>query len=208
MMRPIPLQSWSRREEPAPSYGAAGVSLRLWSAPARLLDAEAAGTMLAGLPFASGAEVPGAPHLIFGGDLRYWSAAAALAQEMLVRQWYIPGVVELPCTAQLGYGSYLRSAGPPQPSVGAYWYAALAEPEVAPRFETLQKPCPISRAPPSRRVWVGRRHPPRLRAQRARRLPACRRECARHALARPFRRADRFSPDPRPASQGSPYRRR
>ena len=98
--------------------------------------------MLAGLPFASGAEVPGAPHLIFGGDLRYWSAAAALAQEMLVRQWYIPGVVELPRTAQLGYGSYSRSAGPPQPSVGAYWYAALAEPEVAPRFETLAEAMP------------------------------------------------------------------
>ena len=132
----------SAGEASAPSYGAAETSLRLWSAPARLLDAEAAGTMLAGLPFASGAEVPGAPHLIFGGDLRYWSAAAALAQEMLVRQWYIPGVVELPRTAQLGYGSYLRSAGPPQPSVGAYWYAALAEPEVAPRFETLAEAMP------------------------------------------------------------------
>jgi SNF2 family DNA or RNA helicase len=113
-----------------------------WSAPARLLDAEAAGSLLAGLPFTSGAEIAGAPRLVFGGDLRFWSAAAALAQEMLVRQWYVPGVVELPRGAQLSYGSTLRRAGPPQPAVGACWYAALAEPEVAPRFETLTEAMP------------------------------------------------------------------
>src|SRR5262249_54988836 len=89
-----------------------------WSAPARVLDAEAAGALLAGLPFTSDAEVTGAPQLVFGGDLRFWSAAAALAQEMLVRQWYVPGVVEMPRSAQLGYGSALRRAGPSQPSVG------------------------------------------------------------------------------------------
>src|SRR5438309_739527 len=83
------------------------------------------GAMLAGLPFTSGAQISGAPRLICGGDLRYWSAAAALAQEMLVRQWYVPGVVELPRSAQLGYGSSFRRAGPLQPSVGASWYAAL-----------------------------------------------------------------------------------
>jgi hypothetical protein len=124
-------------EATPPEYTVAEAPLRVWSAPARLLDPEAAGALLAGLPFASGAGAPGAPCLLLGGDLRYWSAAAALAQEMLVRQWYIPGVVELPRAAQLGYGSSLRRAGPPQPSVGAYWYAALAEPEVAPRFEAL-----------------------------------------------------------------------
>jgi SNF2 family DNA or RNA helicase len=113
-----------------------------WSAPARLLDAEAAGSLLAGLPFTSNAEAPGAPRLIIGGDLRFWNAAAALAQEMLVRQWYVPGVVELPRSAQLGYGSSPRRAGPPQPSVGACWYAALAEPEVAPRFEALAEAMP------------------------------------------------------------------
>jgi SNF2 family DNA or RNA helicase/intein/homing endonuclease len=113
-----------------------------WSAPARLLDAEAAGSLLAGLPFTSDAEIASAPRLVFGGDLRFWSAAAALAQEMLVRQWYVPGVVELPRSAQLGYGSSLRRAGPPQPSVGACWYAALAERGVAPRFEALVEAMP------------------------------------------------------------------
>src|SRR5262249_5823302 len=125
-----------------PGKGVAAASLQRWVAPARLMDAEVAGTLLAGLPFASGAGVLGLPNLIFGGDLRYWSAAAALAQEMLVRQWYIPGVVELPRVPHPGYGSYPRRAGPPQPSVGAYWYAALAEPEVASRFETLAMAMP------------------------------------------------------------------
>jgi superfamily II DNA or RNA helicase len=123
------------------------------------MDAEVVGTLLAGLPFTSGAGALGAPHLIFGGDLRYWSAAVALAQEMLVRQWYIPGVVELPRLSPPGNGSYSRRAGPPRPSVGAYWYAALAVPEVAPRFETLVAAMPdlaraavtqgVSRAAPS-----------------------------------------------------------
>jgi SNF2 family DNA or RNA helicase len=107
-----------------------------------LLDAEAAGSLLAGLPFSSDAEAAGAPRLVFGSDLRFWNAAAALAQEMLVRQWYVPGVVELPRSAQLGNGSSLRRGGPPQPSVGACWYAALAEPEVAPRFEALAEAMP------------------------------------------------------------------
>src|SRR5262245_50092306 len=53
-----------------------------WSAPARLLDAEAAGSLLAGLPYASDAAIAGAPRLVLGGDLRFWNAAAALAQEM------------------------------------------------------------------------------------------------------------------------------
>jgi superfamily II DNA or RNA helicase len=100
-----------------------------------LLDAEAAGALLAGLPFATGAELAGAPRLVFGADLRFWSACAALAQEMLVRQWYVPGVVELPRSGAPGYSTSYR--GFQQPSVGAYWHAALAEPEVAPRFEAL-----------------------------------------------------------------------
>jgi SNF2 family DNA or RNA helicase len=138
---------------PSPELLAAGGAVRpegeiaearllQWSAPTRLLDAEAAGSLLAGLPFASDAEIAGAPRLIFGGDLRFWNAVAALAQEMLVRQWYVPGVVELPRSAQLGYGSSSRRAGPPQPSVAACWYAALAEPEVAPRFEALAEAMP------------------------------------------------------------------
>jgi SNF2 family DNA or RNA helicase len=150
-----------------------GSRLLQWSVPARLLDAEAAGSLLAGLPFTSDAEIAGAPRLVFGGDLRFWNAAAALAQEMLVRQWYVPGVVELPRSAQLGYGSSLRRAGSPQPSVGACWYAALAEPEVAPRFEALAEAMPDlaravvtqhathakpSAAPPARAILEGFLH--------------------------------------------------
>jgi hypothetical protein len=150
--------------------------LLLWSAPARLLDAEAAGSLLAGLPYACGTEAAGpagAPRVIFGGDLRFWSAAAALAQEMLVRQWYVPGVVELPRSGQVGYGSSLyRRAASPQPSAGAYWYAALSVPEVAPRFEALAEAMPDlaraatqgltrsspSAAPPARVVLEGFLH--------------------------------------------------
>jgi hypothetical protein len=111
--------------------------LRLWSMSARLLDADAAGALLAGLPYVSGAGIDSQPRVIFGGALRFWSAAAALAQEMLVRQWYVPGVVELPRSGQVGYGPSSYRRAPPQPSLGAYWYAALAEREIAPRFEAL-----------------------------------------------------------------------
>ncbi len=163
MTRPIPRQNCSRREKPrAPGCAVAEATAPQWSAPARLLDAEAAGTLLAGLPFTSDAEIAGAPRLIFGGDLRFWNAAAALAQEMLVRQWYVPGVVELPRSAQLGYGSSLRRAGPPQPSVGAYWYAALAEPEVAPRFEALVEAMPDLARAAVTQVLHARRLPPRF----------------------------------------------
>jgi len=125
--------------------GAEESRLCQWTAPARLLPAEAAGALLAGLPYVAGAEAPGtvsAPRLIFGGDLRFWAAAAALALEALARQWYVPGVVDLPRNGASAYGAPSRFARPPQPSVGAYWYAALAEPELAPRFEELAAAMP------------------------------------------------------------------
>jgi hypothetical protein len=135
--------------------------LRVWSVPARLLDAELAGSLLAGLPYAAGASLPSAdgdePQLIFGSDLRCWSAAAALAQEMLVRQWFVPGVVELPRLDFSAHSSSFRPSGGSQPRIGAYWYAALADPQVAPRFEALAAAMPdLCRAG----VVPGLRHAP------------------------------------------------
>jgi len=123
-------------------YELAMTPFQLWRVNACVIDAEAAGALLVGLPYHDGATLPtgvdnyGAPlptiHL--GADLRYWVAAAVFAHDLMARQRYLPGVREIPAPA------YYAGYGGPQ-ATGA-WYAALGEADVRVRFDALADAMP------------------------------------------------------------------
>jgi SNF2 family DNA or RNA helicase len=128
---------------------AATARLSLWRVDALFLDAEAAGTLLSGLPHQAGAEAtaasstsatphgaaPPTPRMLLGGDLRLWSAAAKLVLDLLVRQRYLPGAMIVPEDA--GYGGYGYSAFHGGPQVASLWFAALSDPADRARFDAL-----------------------------------------------------------------------
>lgn len=118
--------------------------LALWRADALLLDAEAAGTLLAGLPYrpSTSALTDDAPYddaalprLLLGDDLRLWSAAAKLALSLLERQHFLPGAIAL--EAQAYSGNYLSG-----PGVAGFWFASLHDPADRARFEALAAAMP------------------------------------------------------------------
>ena len=158
---------------PSPELVAAGGAARLegeiaeshllqWSVPARLLDAEAAGSLLAGLPFTSDAEIASAPRLIFGGDLRFWSAQPPLPK----RCWFANGtfLVSWNCHAARNWAmahpcvALDRRSRVSGPAGTLRWLSRRS------RHASKRSPrqCLISRAPPSRSVPHARRHQPRL----------------------------------------------
>ena len=113
----------------------------LWRIPAILLDVESAATLLSALPYARGSEAMVAPdaseamRIHFGGDLRYWAAAATFVLDLLVRQRFLPGA-----TTQAGQ---VHSAGyGARALVASYWRAALGAREDATRFEQLADAMP------------------------------------------------------------------
>jgi SNF2 family DNA or RNA helicase len=117
--------------------------LTLWRADALFLDAETAGTLLAGLPHHAGAEaaagtgttgyyggMPSQTRLLLGSDLRLWSAAAKLVLDLLVRQRYLPGVMQQPETTYYGVSGL-------GPQLTGLWFAALSDPQDHARFDAL-----------------------------------------------------------------------
>ncbi|HEY7833073.1 MAG TPA: SNF2-related protein [Ktedonobacterales bacterium] len=150
--------------DPAPdgTDPAADAPLALWRVDGLLLDAESAGTLLAGLPFAPGAEAiaasapltsatttttrpAAAPRLLLGGDLRLWAAAGRLALDLLARQRYLPGATRLPDPPRYAdpygysYGSYGYQAAP---RIASLWFASLHDPADRARFDALAAAMP------------------------------------------------------------------
>ncbi|MGH2516674.1 MAG: hypothetical protein ACRDHP_13555, partial [Ktedonobacterales bacterium] len=114
-----------------------------------LLDVESAGTLLAGLPHkVIAARLPiereGQSSLVLGSDLRFWAAAGKLALDLLVRQRYLPSIIEAQTVPYYGYSSSSRG-----PHIASYWEAALGDAEVRGSFETLAGAMPdLCRAAP------------------------------------------------------------
>ena len=116
-----------------------------WRVDAVTLDAEAATTLLAGLPLlaadtclpipVSMPPIPASSQLVAGDDLRFWSVASRFALDLLVRQRYLPGAVQLPADPYAN--GYARAA-----EVAAFWWVALSQPEDRDRFEALAEAMP------------------------------------------------------------------
>jgi SNF2 family DNA or RNA helicase len=156
--QPIWLPSMGTRPQPSPElvrvgwardpaldgFEPARAMLVLWRVEALLLDPDSAGTLLAGLPHHSsaelhepGAETParGAVRLVAGSDLRFWCAAAKLVLDLLARQRYLPGARE---GLESDYSGFF---GPSANLVGQ-WYASLSDPADRVRFDALTEAMP------------------------------------------------------------------
>jgi len=125
-----------------------GAPLRRWRVNALILGAEAAGTLLASLPYTGevwlapddeGGVATAAPPMRLGSDFRFWAAAGAFAHELIVRQRYLPGIRDLPQQQVYGYGSYGSYGGP---RFSSAWLAALGEADVRARFDALADAMP------------------------------------------------------------------
>lgn len=113
-----------------------------WRVDGLLLDAESAGTLLAGLPYHAGAaavasEAP-APRLLLGSDLRLWSAAARMVLDLLARQRYLPGATRLPDLPNFNYAFGFH----PGPRIASIWYASFSDPADRARFDALAAAMP------------------------------------------------------------------
>jgi SNF2 family DNA or RNA helicase len=134
---------WAR--DPAlDGFEPARAALALWRVDALFLDAESAGTLLAGLPHHTSAElnapggeahVRGAARLVPGSDLRLWSAAAKLVLDLLARQRYLPGARE---GVESGFSDWF---GPSANLVGQWW-ASFSDPADRVRFNALAEAMP------------------------------------------------------------------
>jgi SNF2 family DNA or RNA helicase len=161
--RPLPSRElacagWAGVEPDAPLPE--GTTFKQFRMTTVLLDPEAAATLLAGLPLGSDAAIPaddaqGLAELRLGVDLRYWSAAAAFALDLLVRQHFIPGARELAEPRGSYWGGSMR------PGTTSTWLAALGEPETRERFDTLSRAMPdLCRATAREGDDLGEPHPP------------------------------------------------
>ncbi|MFI5271683.1 MAG: DEAD/DEAH box helicase [Ktedonobacterales bacterium] len=103
-----------------------------WATNALLLDAEAAHTLLIGLPAAAtdAQQDAGGPALPLGDDLRFWAVAARFVLDLLARQRYLPGVVQFP--RERYANGYNR-----RPEVAPFWWASLNQSGDRDRFDEL-----------------------------------------------------------------------
>ncbi|HEV2238566.1 MAG TPA: hypothetical protein VGR57_18050, partial [Ktedonobacterales bacterium] len=155
---PIWLPGMGTRPQPSPELVRAGwardpaldgfepahAALALWRVDALFLDPDSAGTLLAGLPHHTSAElnapggeahVRGTVRLVPGSDLRLWSAAAKLVLDLLARQRYLPGVRE-------GVESGLSNWFGPSANLVGQWWASFSDHADRVRFDALAEAMP------------------------------------------------------------------